>query len=281
MGAKTISMKDFDAKAQELGTVGAALNWARENGYELPAADRELPPIAEQGGLSAAEQAADTGEEEGTTDDAEDTGAMGGLDLANLDFTQIKSNPNAFFKSILEANQAAEQRAALSSKQLYDAGRQRIMEKYAGPTRSEQLFALSRAMLAPRKVPGFKGFLGSVVGAFDENAQAAREAEQKREEQLFALQQQYQQGEAARMAARPKTAADLASKYITATKPDKRRTGFDPITGELKDMDTGEVINGNTDIPVLTPEKVAALSRNPNNRGMKFRTTDGRVMEIK
>lgn len=218
MGTKTISMKDFDAKAQELGTVGAALNWARENGYELPAANRELPPIAEQGGLSAAEQAADTGEEEGTADDAEDTGAMGGLDLANLDFTQIKSDPNAFFKSILEANQAAEQRAALSAKQLYDAGRQRIMEKYTGPTRSEQLFALSRAMLAPRKVPGFKGFLGEVVGAFDENAQAVRKAEQAREEQLFALQQQYQQGEAARMAARPKTAADLASKYIAATK---------------------------------------------------------------
>ena len=230
MGTKTISMKDFDAKAQELGTVGAALNWARENGYELPAANRELPPIAEQGGLSAA-QAADTGGEEETTNDAEDTGAMGGLDLANLDFAQIKSDPNAFFKSILDANQAAEQRAAASAKQLYDTGRQRIMEKYAGPKRSEQLFALSRAMLGPRKVPGFKGFLGEVVGAFDENAQAVRKAEQAREEQLFALQQQYQQGEAARMAARPKTAADLAAKYIAATKAPAKSTASPIIVG--------------------------------------------------
>lgn len=273
-------MKDFDAQVQKLGSVGAALNWARENGYELPPANQELPPVAEQGALAAAAQAADTGEEE-TMDDTAATGGMGGLDLATLDLGQIKTDPGNFFKSILEANQAAEQRAALSAKQLYDAGRQRIMEKYAGPKRSEQLFALSQAMLSPRDTPGFGGFLANVTGALGANAKAVRDAEQAREEQLLALQQQYQQGEAARMAARPKTAADIAAKYIAATKPEKRRTGFDPITGELKDMDTGEVINNNADLPVLTPEKVAALSRNPNNRGMKFRTTDGRVMEIK
>lgn len=164
--------------------------------------------------------AADTGEEDTGAEDtgAEDTGAMGGLDLASLDFGQLKSDPGGFFKSLLAANQAADQRAAASAKQLYDAGRQRIMEKYAGPTQSERLFALSKAMLSPTDFPGFKGFLGNVTGALGENAKAAREAEQKREEQLFALQQQYQQGEATRMAARPKTAADLASKYIAATK---------------------------------------------------------------
>lgn len=290
--AGTITEDEMLDKARELGTIEAAAKWMRQQGLTLaanpiPPANRELPPVEPQGGLKTAEEAstmaADTGEEDTGTEDtgAEDTGAMGGLDLASLDFGQLKSDPGGFFKSLLAANQAADQRAAASAKQLYDAGRQRIMEKYAGPTQSERLFALSKAMLSPTDFPGFKGFLGNVTGALGENAKAAREAEQKREEQLFALQQQYQQGEAARMAARPKTAADLASKYITATKPDKRRTGFDPITGELKDMDTGEVINGNTDIPVLTPEKVAALSRNPNNRGMKFRTTDGRVMEIK
>lgn len=210
-------MKDFDAQVQKLGSVGAALNWARENGYELPPANQELPPVAEQGALAAAAQAADTGEEE-TMDDTADTGGMGGLDLATLDLGQIKTDPAGFFKSILEANQAAEQRAALSAKQLYDAGRQRIMEKYAGPKRSEQLFALSQAMLSPRDTPGFGGFLANVTGALGANAKAVRDAEQAREEQLLALQQQYQQGEAARMAARPKTAADLASKYIAATK---------------------------------------------------------------
>lgn len=224
MGTKTISMQDFDAQVQKRGSVGAALNWARENGYELPPANRELPPVEPQGGLKAAEEAstmaADTGEEDTGTEDtgAEDTGAMGALDLANLDFSQIKSDPGNFFKSLLAANQAAEQRAALSSKQLYEEGRKRIMEKYAGPSQSERLFALSRAMLSPTKTPGFAGFLGNVTGALSENAKAAREAEQTREEQLLALQQQYQQGEAARLAAQPKTAADLAAKYIAATK---------------------------------------------------------------
>lgn len=225
--AGTITEDELMDKARELGTVGAATKWMRQQGLTLaanpiPPANRELPPVEPQGGLKAAEEAstmaADTGEEDTGTEDtgAEDTGAMGGLDLANLDFSKIKSNPDAFFKTLVNANLAAEQRAAASAKQLYDAGRQRIMEKYAGPTQSERLFALSKAMLSPTDFPGFKGFLGNVVGALGENAQAARKAEQAREEQLFALQQQYQQGEAARLAARPRTAADLASKYINA-----------------------------------------------------------------
>lgn len=266
--AKTISMQEFDAKAQELGTVGAATKWMRENGLALEgtAPRAELPPIAEQqpaGGLSQA-SAPQT-----------DT-----LEYGNLDFTKMRDDPNAFFKVILDAQRAADERAAQSSTQLYEEGRRRIMEKYAGPSQSERLFALSRAMLSPRSVPGFKGFLGNVVGALGENATAMQQAQRAREEQLFALQQQYQQGAAEREAARPKTALELAKTYADVTAPAKRRTGFNPVTGELVDMDTNQPV-GTENLPVLTPEQVGALSRDPRNRGMKFRTIDGRLMEIK
>lgn len=226
--AGTITEDELLNKARELGgEIGDAVKWMRRQGLTLapnpiPPANRELPPAEPQGGLKTVERAstmaADTGEEDTGAEDTgtEDTGTLGGLDLANLDFSQIKSDPGSFFQSILKANQAAEQRATLSAKRLYDAGRQRILEKYAGPKRSEQLFALSKAMLSPRDTPGFGGFLANVTGALSENAKAAREAEQKREEQLFALQQQYQQGEAARLAARPRTVADLVAKYINA-----------------------------------------------------------------
>lgn len=290
--AGTITEDELLNKARELGgEIGDAVKWMRQQGLTLvanpiPPANRELPPVEPQGGLETAERAstmaADTGEEDTTygTEDtgAEDTGAMGGLDLASLDFGQLKSDPGGFFKSLLAANQAADQRAAASAKQLYDAGRQRIMEKYAGPTQSERLFALSKAMLSPTDFPGFKGFLGNVTGVLGENAKAAREAEQKREEQLFALQQQYQQGEAARMAARPKTAADLASKYIAATKTK------DPFAGAVWDPENQRWVvkpGSAGGPPVLTPQQVAELSRDPRNRGMKFYTTDGRPMEIK
>ena len=206
---ETISMEDFDAKAQELGSVGAALKWARENGYELPPANRELPPIADKGALAAAAEA----DAEQADADAEQADVDGALDYANVNLGQIKSDPGGFFKSLLAASQAADKRAAASAQRLYEEGRQRIMEKYAGPSQSERLFALSKAMLSPTDFPGFKGFLGNVTGALSENAKAAREAEQKREEQLFALQQ----AEAARAAARPRTLADFASKYNAAT----------------------------------------------------------------
>lgn len=213
----TVTEDELMAKARELGTVGDAVKWMRSQGMTLaanPVGQGELPPVEPKGAL---EEVSVT-EDGDNVDVSEETETPGGLDLATLDFGQIKSDPGSFFKSLLAANQAAEQRAATSAKQLYDEGRRRIMEKYAGPTQSERLYALSRAMLSPSKTPGFAGFLGNVTGALSENAKAAREAEQAREEQLFALQQQYQQGEATRMAARPKTAADLASKYITATK---------------------------------------------------------------
>lgn len=280
MGEKVISMRDFDAKVQALGSVGAANQWLRDNGYTLPPAGRELPPVREQqGGLEAAAAAdeadAAADDEAAAADDAE----AGALDLGNLDLSKLRGDPSVF-QQLLKANTEANQRADQSAKQLYDEGRKRILEKYAGPSQSERLFALSRAMLSPTKVPGFAGFLGNVTGALSENAKAAREAEQSREEKLFELQQQYQQDAATRAAALPKTAADLAAKYLAATKPTQRRTGFNPVTGRLEYMDTGDPVNeGN--LPVLTPQRVAELSRDPRNRGMKFKTTDGRQMEIK
>lgn len=225
--AGTITEDELMDKARELGTVGAATKWMRQQGLTLapnpiPPANRELPPVEPQGGLKTAEEAstmaADTGEEDTGTEDtgAEDTGAMGGLDLASIDFGQIKSDPTKFFQSFLTSMQAAEKNRAASAKRMYEEADKRILEKYAGPSQSERLFALSRAMLSPTDFPGFKGFLGNVTGALSENAKAAREAEQLRQQKQFENYLQYQKGELERAAAQPKTVADLVAKYINA-----------------------------------------------------------------
>lgn len=219
----TITEDELLQKGRELGTVEAAIKWMKSQGLTLaanpiPAADKELPPVRQpQSGLEAAAAAdeADAAAEDEAA--AADNAEAGALDYGNLDFTKMRNDPS-IFQQLLKANAEANQRAEQSAKQLYDEGRKRIAEKYAGPSQAERLFALSRAMLSPTKVPGFAGFLGNVTGALSENAKAAREAEQSREEKLFELQQQYQQGQAARQAAMPKTAADLALKYLTATK---------------------------------------------------------------
>lgn len=274
---RTITEDELMDKARELGTIGEATKWMKANGITLmpnpiPPADEELPPVSQtQGALSAMEDEEETGAED----------AMGALDLAALDFSDMdRTKLPSMLNTLYQHNLAAQQRADQSAKQLYEEGRKRIMEKYAGPSQAEQLFALSRAMLAPRKAPGFGGFMGNVMGAFGNMETAQRQAEQEREERLLALQQQYQQGQIQREAQRPKTALELAKTYAALTKPTQRRTGFNPITGRLQYMDTGEAVAGG-DLPVLTPEQVAALSRDPRNRGMKFKTVDGRQMEIK
>lgn len=212
-------------------------------------------------------------EEEMTDETAGALGAVGGIDFAKL-----KSDPMGLLQSVYAQQQQAEQAREATAKSMYDEAAKRIAERNAGMTTSEQLLAISQALLAPRKYRGFAGTLGKLTGAFGNIAQADRKARLSREDELAKLRETYMMGMADRGVSRAKTAADLVKTGASFNK--RRPTGFNPIDGRLIYMDTGEEV-GAAPIPVLTPEQVAKLSVNPENRGMKFRTTDGRVMEIK
>jgi len=218
-------------------------------------------------------------EEEMTDETAGALGAVGTLGaVGGIDFAKLKSDPMGLLQSVYAQQQQAEQAREATAKSMYDEAAKRIAERNAGMTTSEQLLAISQALLAPRKYRGFAGTLGKLTGAFGNIAQADRKARLAREGELAKLRETYMMGMADRGVSRAKTAADLVK---TAASFNKRRpTGFNPIDGRLIYMDTGEEV-GAPPIPVLTPEQVAKLSVNPENRGMKFRTTDGRVMEIK
>lgn len=224
----TMKMSDWLETAREFPTQAEAEAYRQRHGIQIEGENSMTLSDYGQGA-----PAADEADAEGQTDaegQAEDGAAAGGLDYGNLDIAKLRADPT-IFQQLLRASYAANQRAEQSAKKLYDEGRQRIMEKYAGPSQAERLFALSRAMLSPTKVPGFAGFLGNVTGALSENAKAAREAEQAREEQLYNLRQQYAEGTATRAAALPKTAADLAAKYLAATKPVVPRVVGTPVIG--------------------------------------------------
>ena len=130
-----------------------------------------------------------------------------------------------------------EQRAALR-KQQFESGQQRINEMYAGPSTSSQLFALSRALLAPRRFKGFAGTMQNVSQALGQIGEQRETAAQRRAEALARLQESYQTGQF------EDREAALAGrlKLLEAQKPGKRRTGFNPITGALVDMETNEPI---------------------------------------
>lgn len=69
--------------------------------------------------------------------------------------------------------------------------REAIQSMYGGPSTSQMLFALSRALLAPRQFTGFGGTMGKIAGAFGDIDQQQDSAERKRAEALLALENSY------------------------------------------------------------------------------------------
>lgn len=80
-------------------------------------------------------------------------------------------------------------------KQQFEQGKKNIAEMYAGPSQSQQLFALSQALLAPRKFKGLAGTLSNVTSALGDISKARKTAERQRAEALARLQESYQTGQ--------------------------------------------------------------------------------------
>ena len=225
----TITEDELLQKGRELGTVEAAIRWMKSQGLTLapnpiPPANQELPPVDQpQGGLSvgAEAQAADTAPQAAPK-------AGGLLDISALDF----GNPDATLKAILQATVAGNARAEQSAKEQFEKSEAYLKQKYGGPSQADMFFALSKAMLSPRKVPGFKGFLGGVMGAFGDVNEAQRKAEQEREAQLMLLRQERDKAALQRDLELPKTAASLLKISTDLNKPEWVRS-VSPDTGEV------------------------------------------------
>lgn len=160
----------------------------------------------------------------------------------------------------------------------FEQGQQRINQMYGGPSQSQMLFALSRALLSPRKFGGFKGTMANVSEALGGIADKSEIARQKREEALLRLQQSYDEGTAGTRAASLEGRRKLLEMQLEAereaAKAGKRKLTVVPEGASLLDLE--EIAN----LPVLTPQQYSAMRGNPQYKGFKFRTTDGRPMEI-
>ena len=175
-----------------------------------------------------------TGELPPENNTGEDAGALGSLADAypQVDFASLKPGQYGSLLNSAYANMRAAQQAEASNAQKeYDAAKARIAERNGGMSQSEMLFALSRAMLSPRKVPGFKGFLGSVMGQFGDIADANRLAAEKRAEEEAALRAQFMAQQNARRTAGTRTMVDLLKTYGTLNKPAASTLGYDTQRG--------------------------------------------------
>jgi hypothetical protein len=160
---------------------------------------------------------------EDETDDQAQVEAMsnfaakgGDFDFAQLgDPTKVPGLLQALYRQQLSAQTEKE----ASDKKRFEEGTARIKERNQGPTQSEQLFMLSKALLAPRKYTGIGGTIGKISGAFSDISDVERKARQQREAQLAALQDQYMGTTGGYAADRAKTAADLVKVAAPLLKP--------------------------------------------------------------
>ena len=144
----------------------------------------------------------------------------GDMDFAQLsDPTKVPGLLQALYRQQLSAQTEKE----ASDKKRFEAGEARIKERYRGPTQSEQLFMLSKALLAPRKYTGIGGTIGKISGAFSDISEAEKKARDARDAQLAAFQDQYMGTTGGYAVDRAKTAADVFKVAVPLLKPKTRR----------------------------------------------------------
>ena len=185
---------------------------------------------------------------------------------------------NDFAAYLKTSDEIAERKAALRKEQ-FERNTALLDKMYAGPSRSQQLFALSQAFLQPINTGGggFAQVLGNVTGALGATSAQMREAQQKRAMAAAQLQDTYAmqgvEGDEERLARQYKIMELLrgqtAPKYMAV-----------PQNASLVD------VNKVARLPALSPDQAAAqaarLRQDPANIGktFEFKTTDGRPMEI-
>lgn len=270
-----LTQAQWDAIVQQLGPVKANAWLAKRNqelAAELPPTNPAQPPVYQNQPLAAAQPQGVS-----KVDETEDTEVpAGALDFANM-------TPEAFSTGLNDVLRQASALAPVMGQKDYEAAKQKIMERRFGPSRAEQLFALSAAFLKPTYAGNRLGqIMGNVVPALGDAERQNREATTAREAALEQLKQQYMTGTNA--AQRQKLEA-LLSVYKTAApvvaakmKPQNPWSGsvYDPVKGRW--MQQPGRPGGP---PTLTAQEAAALAADPKNKGMPFFTTDGRPMTIK
>lgn len=160
----------------------------------------------------------------------------GGLDALNADPAGARS-----MRTVMdEQRKLANDRAAY-----YDRMAKQLEERRFGPAAGDELIELGAAMMAPRSVRGFSGAMGNILPVLQRQSQARREGEQSRAEALNALQMATMQGRESALG--QELATMLEIEKLTAA-AGKRRTALDTF-GNLRNLDTGEIIGGNARLP--------------------------------
>lgn len=155
-------------------------------------------------------------------------GGGSGVDLSQLgDPTKL----TGVLQSILDRQIGGINRQEVGAKERFEAAKAVIEDRYRGPTQSEQLFMLSKALLAPRDYRGLGGTIGKISGAFSDISDVERKAREQRTAQLAALQNQYMEKNDSFEVDRANAAAGIVKMASPLLKPKASQQNW---SGELQ-----------------------------------------------
>lgn len=261
-----ITPEDYSRAVEAMGLKGAQ-DWVRKHNITIAdGASGGLPPqsvrmearMEDEGELPPVGAEEDAGTEV-TLSASPSAGALGSLDAVNaaqkVVTDRIKANIDLFT----------------------DAQR-RLRERRVGPSNAEKWLAIAAALGKPTRTGSFGESLGNLSETLGEQQAARRKAAEEREMLLEQYGLKIGTEELRLAQANAAQAAQAYRAQVAANKP------ADPFKGAvyIPEEDRWAMRPGTPGAPpILTPEQVAQLARDPKNRGMKFYTTDGRPMEIK
>jgi hypothetical protein len=167
---------------------------------------------------------------------------------------------NDFAAYLKTSDEIAERKAALRKEQ-FERNTALLDKMYAGPSRSQQLFALSQAFLQPINTGGggFAQVLGNVTGALGATSAQMREAQQKRAMAAAQLQDTYAMQGVEGDEERAKRQFEIL-KLLREQRP--IRSAISPQTDRVINLDTGEEI--------VPPAPRVGSTRRAGGRSFRF-----------
>lgn len=142
-----------------------------------------------------------------------------------------------------------------------NAARADLRNKRVGPSDAEKWFAIASALGQPTRTGSFGETIGNLGTLLSKYSGAKREAEAERALKERELEMKAGMGQLQLLQGDTQSARELLRTAL-AQEGKQRRTGFNPVTGVLEYMDTGEPVRGAAAAPPA--DAINYLRANPN-----------------
>lgn len=126
---------------------------------------------------------------------------------------------------------------------LINAARADLRKKRVGPSDAEKWFAIAAALGQPTRTGSFGETVGNLGTLLSKYAGEKRTAEEERALKERELEMKAGMGQLQLLQGDTRSARELLRAAL-AQEGKQRRTGFNPVTGVLEYMDTGEPVRG-------------------------------------